>query len=169
MLGLKRGTVQLLPYQESWAEEGARAAARLQELFGSEAADVRHVGSCLLYTSSAPACSNSTPWSPPAGRRRPFSSRPVFATGRRRGITAPCNPGLAISSPWRAGGRRSCWPAFRRSAATTCAGQSRRGWRAGRAGRRSWTPSTPVSYTHLDVYKRQVQFGEQEVADQPSQ
>ena len=45
MLGLKRGTVQLLPYQESWAEEGSRAAARLQELFGSEAADVRHVGS----------------------------------------------------------------------------------------------------------------------------
>ncbi|MBO1679628.1 GrpB family protein [Bittarella massiliensis (ex Durand et al. 2017)] len=45
MLGLKRGTVRLLPYQASWAEEGARAATRLQELFGSEAAAVRHVGS----------------------------------------------------------------------------------------------------------------------------
>ena len=44
-LGLQRGTVQLLPYQESWATEFAAERARLAMVLGDRVLDIQHVGS----------------------------------------------------------------------------------------------------------------------------
>ena len=45
MLGLRRGTVALVPHETAWEEEAARTVETLKTLFGETAADVQHVGS----------------------------------------------------------------------------------------------------------------------------
>lgn len=47
-LGLKRGTVTLLPHDSAWEREAAHTVERLKTLFGEVACDVQHVGSTAI-------------------------------------------------------------------------------------------------------------------------
>ena len=47
-IGLRRGTVTLLPHDSAWESEAARTVERLTTLFGEVARDVQHVGSTAI-------------------------------------------------------------------------------------------------------------------------
>lgn len=47
-LGLKRGTVTLLPHDSAWEREAAHTVEQLKTLFGEVARDVQHVGSTAI-------------------------------------------------------------------------------------------------------------------------
>ena len=53
MLGLKRGTVALLPHDPEWEVEGARTVNELYSILGDAAVDIRHVGSTSVQTTPA--------------------------------------------------------------------------------------------------------------------
>lgn len=48
MLGLKRGTVELLPHQISWEENAVSTISLLKSLLGAVALDIQHVGSTAI-------------------------------------------------------------------------------------------------------------------------
>ena len=48
MIGLKRGTVELLPHQPLWEKMAAEAVALLRSLLNDVAVDVQHVGSTAI-------------------------------------------------------------------------------------------------------------------------
>jgi GrpB-like predicted nucleotidyltransferase (UPF0157 family) len=48
MLGLPRGTVQLVPYTSTWATLFQAERARLQQALGAEAVDIQHIGSTAI-------------------------------------------------------------------------------------------------------------------------
>ena len=48
MLGLKRGTVSILPHDPKWVLEGERYIGELREILGDIAIDIRHVGSTSI-------------------------------------------------------------------------------------------------------------------------
>ena len=47
-LGLKRGTVVLLPHEKEWEESAREVIGRLGEILGDSAADIQHVGSTAI-------------------------------------------------------------------------------------------------------------------------
>ncbi|MCF2568048.1 GrpB family protein [Mediterraneibacter glycyrrhizinilyticus] len=49
MIGLKRGTVTLVPYQEKWSEDAEKIISLLKHLLGDTAIDIQHVGSTAVY------------------------------------------------------------------------------------------------------------------------
>ena len=48
MLGLKRGTVALLPHETEWEEQGRRVVDLLWSVLGDAARDIQHVGSTSI-------------------------------------------------------------------------------------------------------------------------
>ena len=48
MLGLMRGTVQLLPHEKNWETVAAETQTLLKQLLGETAMDVQHVGSTAI-------------------------------------------------------------------------------------------------------------------------
>ncbi|WP_281627379.1 hypothetical protein [Traorella massiliensis] len=42
MIGLKRGTVELLPHQKEWEEEAKNKIELLKQLLGNTAIDIQH-------------------------------------------------------------------------------------------------------------------------------
>lgn len=48
MLGLQRGTVALMPHQESWAKEARDAIRLLERILGSATVEIQHVGSTSI-------------------------------------------------------------------------------------------------------------------------
>jgi GrpB-like predicted nucleotidyltransferase (UPF0157 family) len=48
MLGLRRGTVRVVPYTSEWARLFRQERARLQEALGGRALDVQHIGSTAV-------------------------------------------------------------------------------------------------------------------------
>lgn len=48
MIGLKRGTVKLLPYNKKWAELFEREKRKLNEKLGDLVIDIQHVGSTAI-------------------------------------------------------------------------------------------------------------------------
>jgi GrpB-like predicted nucleotidyltransferase (UPF0157 family) len=48
MLGLQRGTVQLVPYTPEWATLFQTERARLQQVLGPDALDIQHIGSTAI-------------------------------------------------------------------------------------------------------------------------
>ena len=53
MLGLKRGTVELLPHEKEWEERGAQVVALLRDVLGDAARDIQHIGSTSIVHISA--------------------------------------------------------------------------------------------------------------------
>ena len=49
MLGLKRGTVQLMQHQEAWHEAAADAVFQLKQILSDTAIDIQHVGSTAIH------------------------------------------------------------------------------------------------------------------------
>ena len=47
-LGLKRGTVALVPHEKAWEEEAGRIIAKLKDILGDAAVDIQHVGSTAI-------------------------------------------------------------------------------------------------------------------------
>ena len=47
-LGLKRGTVALVPHEKAWEEEAARTVEKLKSILGEAAGDIQHVGSTAI-------------------------------------------------------------------------------------------------------------------------
>lgn len=47
-IGLKRGMVTLMPYQEEWKENAESAIEKLKQLLGDAAVDIQHVGSTAI-------------------------------------------------------------------------------------------------------------------------
>lgn len=45
MIGLKRGTVKLLPYHKNWAQEFEKERQRLENALGEQVVDIQHIGS----------------------------------------------------------------------------------------------------------------------------
>lgn len=50
MIGLKRGTVELLPHDPEWDEIAKKTVAELEDILGSVAVSVQHVGSTSIKT-----------------------------------------------------------------------------------------------------------------------
>lgn len=48
MLGLKRGTVELVPHQKEWREHANNVIKLLKQLLGDTAIDIQHVGSTAI-------------------------------------------------------------------------------------------------------------------------
>lgn len=48
MIGLKRGSVKLLPHQEEWDKNAENVILELKQLFGNAAVDIQHVGSTAI-------------------------------------------------------------------------------------------------------------------------
>lgn len=48
-LGLKRGTVKLLPHQEQWNKSAKETIQTLKTLLGSVAIDIQHIGSTAIH------------------------------------------------------------------------------------------------------------------------
>lgn len=48
MIGLKRGTVSLCPHDPNWVTQAEETIAVLQEVFGSLAVDIQHIGSTAI-------------------------------------------------------------------------------------------------------------------------
>lgn len=48
MLGLKRGTVVLLPHETEWEEQGRQVVELLRRVLGPAARDIQHVGSTAV-------------------------------------------------------------------------------------------------------------------------
>lgn len=53
MLGLKRGTVVLLPHEKEWEEQARQVIALLRQVLGETACDIQHVGSTAVVHISA--------------------------------------------------------------------------------------------------------------------
>lgn len=49
MIGLKRGTVELVPHQKEWRENAEKIIHLLKQILGSAAADIQHVGSTAIF------------------------------------------------------------------------------------------------------------------------
>lgn len=49
-LGLKRGTVKLLPHQEQWCITASDTIATLQSLLGDICIDIQHIGSTAIHS-----------------------------------------------------------------------------------------------------------------------
>ena len=49
-LGLKRGTVALVPHEAAWEAEAARTIEKLKGILGNTAVDMQHVGSTAIPT-----------------------------------------------------------------------------------------------------------------------
>ena len=49
MIGLKRGTVELVPHQEEWCQNAENTIRLLKQLLGSTALDIQHVGSTAIF------------------------------------------------------------------------------------------------------------------------
>lgn len=47
-VGLKRGTVQIVDYQESWKTTAMDIINELKEVFGLLAVDIQHIGSTAI-------------------------------------------------------------------------------------------------------------------------
>ena len=47
-LGLRRGTVELLPHQTEWEIDAARAIDKLKSVLGEVAVDIQHIGSTAI-------------------------------------------------------------------------------------------------------------------------
>ena len=43
MIGLKRGTVELVPHQKEWRENAEKIIRLLKQILGSAAVDIQHV------------------------------------------------------------------------------------------------------------------------------
>ena len=52
-LGLKRGLVEVVPYDSSWADEASRTIGLLKSVLGDAAADMQHIGSTAVRGISA--------------------------------------------------------------------------------------------------------------------
>ena len=48
MLGLQRGTVRLVPHDDTWPQEAACTIRQLREILGATAVDIQHVGSTAI-------------------------------------------------------------------------------------------------------------------------
>ena len=48
MLGLKRGTVELVPHQTEWDENASKTIMLLKEILGETALDIQHIGSTAV-------------------------------------------------------------------------------------------------------------------------
>lgn len=48
IIGLKRGTVQIVPHQEAWAPAAEKIIAQLKGIFGTAALDIQHIGSTAI-------------------------------------------------------------------------------------------------------------------------
>ena len=48
MIGLKRGTVRLLPHQEKWSREAEQTIRDLKKILGNTAVDIQHIGSTAV-------------------------------------------------------------------------------------------------------------------------
>jgi GrpB-like predicted nucleotidyltransferase (UPF0157 family) len=48
MIGLKRGTVKLVKYNQKWRQSFEREAKKLQKIFGKDALEIQHVGSTAI-------------------------------------------------------------------------------------------------------------------------
>ncbi|MBQ7499392.1 MAG: GrpB family protein [Clostridia bacterium] len=53
MIGLKRGTVALLPHQTEWEIDAERTIDKLKSVLGEAAVDIQHVGSTAIRTIDA--------------------------------------------------------------------------------------------------------------------
>jgi len=49
MIGLKRGSVELLPHQEEWNKNAEDVISELRQLFGNATIDIQHVGSTAIH------------------------------------------------------------------------------------------------------------------------
>lgn len=49
MIGLKRGTVVLVPHQKEWSEKAENTVRLLKQLLGDTALDIQHVGSTAVF------------------------------------------------------------------------------------------------------------------------
>ena len=50
MIGLKRGTVELVPYQKEWSENAENIIRLLKHLLGDTAIDIQHIGSTAIFS-----------------------------------------------------------------------------------------------------------------------
>lgn len=50
MIGLKKGTVKLMPHQSEWNENAENTVRLLRQLLGDTAVDIQHVGSTSIYS-----------------------------------------------------------------------------------------------------------------------
>ena len=50
MIGLKRGSVELLFHQEEWDKNAENVILELKQLFGNAAVDIQHVGSTAIHS-----------------------------------------------------------------------------------------------------------------------
>lgn len=48
IIGLKRGTVQIVPHQEAWTAAAEKIIVQLKEIFGEAALDIQHIGSTAI-------------------------------------------------------------------------------------------------------------------------
>ena len=48
MIGLKRGTVELIPHQKEWSENAENVIRLLKQLLGDTAIDIQHIGSTAI-------------------------------------------------------------------------------------------------------------------------
>ena len=48
MIGLKRGTVKLIPHQNEWCKEAERTIGELRHLLGNIAIDIQYIGSTAI-------------------------------------------------------------------------------------------------------------------------
>jgi GrpB-like predicted nucleotidyltransferase (UPF0157 family) len=48
MIGLKRGTVELVPYQEDWQRSAMEVMSELKEILGNTAIAIQHIGSTAI-------------------------------------------------------------------------------------------------------------------------
>lgn len=50
MIGLKKGTVKLLPYQKEWKENAENIIKLLKQILGDTALDIQHIGSTSVFS-----------------------------------------------------------------------------------------------------------------------
>ena len=49
MIGLKKGTVKLVPHQKEWNENAESIIKLLKQLLGDTALDIQHIGSTSIF------------------------------------------------------------------------------------------------------------------------
>lgn len=49
MIGLKRGTVELISHQEEWDKNARNIIGILKQLLGNTAVDIQHIGSTAIF------------------------------------------------------------------------------------------------------------------------
>ena len=50
MIGLKKGTVELVPHQKEWSENAENIVGLLKQLLGDTALDIQHIGSTAIFS-----------------------------------------------------------------------------------------------------------------------